>query len=66
MIVFSKHVKLYAWEMITKGDILVKEIKVKKSIFIFPDPSFDCLFTDVYINNIFPSSLFLWLYSDTR
>ena len=38
--------------MIIKGDISVKKIKVKKSIFIFPDASFHCMFTNVYINNI--------------
>ena len=38
--------------MINKRDILVKKIKVKKSIFIFPDASFHCMFTNVYINNI--------------
>ena len=52
MNVFSRHVKCHDWEMIIKGDILVQKIKVKKSIFIFTDPSFHCLFTDVYINNI--------------
>ena len=51
MHVFSRHVEFHAWEM-TKGDILVQKIKVKKSIFIFQDPSFHCLFTDVYINDI--------------
>ena len=52
MNVFSRHVKFHDWEMIIKGDILVQKIKVKKSIFIFPDPSFHCLFTDLYINDI--------------
>ena len=46
------YVKFHAWGMINKGDILVQKIKVKKSFFIFPDPSFHCLFTDVYMNNI--------------
>ena len=31
---------------------LVQKIKVKKSIFRFPEPIFHCLFTNVYINNI--------------
>ena len=35
--------------MINKGDVLVEKIKVKKSIFIFPDA---CMFTNVYIDNI--------------
>ena len=52
MNVFSRCVKFHTWEMIIKGDILVQKIKVKKSIFMFPDPSFHCLFTDDYINNI--------------
>ena len=38
--------------MINKGDILVQKMKVKKSIFILPDASFHCMFTNVYINNI--------------
>ena len=52
MNVFSRHMEFHAWEMITKGDILVQKIKVKISIFIFLDPSFHCLFNNVYINNI--------------
>ena len=38
--------------MIYKEDILVQKIKGKKSIFRFPDASFHCMFTNVYINNI--------------
>ena len=52
MNVLCRYMKFLAWEMINKGDILVQKIKVKKSIFIFPDPSFHCLFTNIYINNI--------------
>ena len=52
MNVHCRHVKPHAWEMITKGDILVHKIKVTKLIFIFPDPSFHYVFTNVYINNI--------------
>ena len=51
--VLCRYVKFHAWGMINNGDILIQKIKVKKSIFIFPDPSFHCLFTNVYINNIF-------------
>ena len=46
------YVKCHAWEIIIKGVILGQKIKVKKSIFIFPDLSFHCLFTNVYINTI--------------
>ena len=53
MNVLCMYVKSHAWEMITKGDIFVQKIKVNKSVFIFPDPSFHCLFTNVYINTIF-------------
>ena len=52
MNVLSRYVKFNVWKMITEGDILVQKIKVKKSIFIFPDPSIHCLFTNAYINNI--------------
>ena len=52
MNVLCRYMKFPAWEMIIKGDILVQKIKVKKSIFIFPDPSFYCLCTNIYINNI--------------
>ena len=52
MNVLCRYVTFHAWGMIDKGDILVQKMKVKKSIFRFPDPSFHCLFTNVYINNI--------------
>ena len=52
MNVFCGYVKFHAWGMINKGDVLVKKIKVKEMFFIFPDPSFHCLFTNVYMNNI--------------
>ena len=52
MNVFCMCVKFQAWGMVNKGDILVQKIKVKKSIFIFPDPSFHCLFNNIYLNNI--------------
>ena len=43
MNVLCRYVKFHAWGMINKGDILIQRIKVKKSIFRFPDPSFHCL-----------------------
>ena len=46
------YMKSHVWEMIIKGVILVQRIKVKKSISIFPDLSFHCLFINVYINTI--------------
>ena len=52
MNVLCRDVKCHAWGMINKGDELVSKIKVKKSIFRFPDPSFHRLFTNVYIYNI--------------
>ena len=52
MNVLCRYVKLHAWEMIIKGNILVQKIKVKKSISIFPDPPFHCLLTKVHISNI--------------
>ena len=54
MNVLCRHLKFHAWKiiMISKGDILVQNIKVKKSIFRFLDPSFHCLFTNVYIINM--------------
>ena len=52
MNVLCRYVKFHAWGLISKGDILFQKIKVKKSIFRFLDPSFYCLFTNVYINNI--------------
>ena len=50
--VLCRYVKFHAWGMINNGDILIQKIKVKKTIIIFPDPSFHCLFTNFYINNI--------------
>ena len=52
MNVLCGYVKFHAWVIFNKGDILVQKIKVKKSFFIFLDPSFRCLFTNVYMNDI--------------
>ena len=52
MNVLCRYLKFHAWGMISKGDIVVQKIKVKKSIVRFIDPSFHCLFTNVYINDI--------------
>ena len=53
MNVLCGYVKFHAWGMISKGDILVKKIKVKKNRFSdFSIPHFNVWFTNVYINNI--------------
>ena len=52
MDVLCGYVKFHEWAMINKRDILVQKIKVKKSFFIFPNPSFHCLFNNVYMKNI--------------
>ena len=53
MNVLCGYVKFHAWEMINKRDILAQKIKVKKSFFIFPNPSFHYLFINIYMDNIF-------------
>ena len=63
MNVLYGYVKLYAWEMINKGDILVQKIKVKKSYSWIPHITV-CLPMFTWI--IFLNSLFLWLSNDTR
>ena len=52
MNVLCGYVKFHAWAIINKRDILVQKIKVKKSFFIFPNPSFHCLFNNFYMKNI--------------
>ena len=53
MNVLCKYVKFHAWEMITKGDILVKKKKVKKINFLFTGFLISHgLFTNVYINTV--------------
>ena len=47
MNVLCRYEKFHDLGMINKGDILVQKIKVKKSIFIFPDPLFHWQFTDI-------------------
>ena len=46
MNVCYKCMEFYGWGVNIKGDILVKKIEVKKSICLFPTPSFSQFFAN--------------------